>query len=74
MHVLSVELCVILKTIVLRVEVQRVGKQAMLQEFVLDAGRATIGLGNVNPRQAFKVFSCCETRGRSSLSKQLMGP
>ena len=41
--------------IVLRVEVQGVGKQAVLQEFVLDAGRATTGLGNVNPRQTFKA-------------------
>lgn len=49
-NVLNVELWVILKMIVLRVEILRVGKQAVLQEFVLDAGRATIGLGNVNPR------------------------
>jgi hypothetical protein len=54
-HGLSVEVWVILKMIVLRVEVLRVGKQAMLQNFVLDAGRATIGLGNVNPRQTFKA-------------------
>ena len=64
MHVLSVEVWVILKMIVLRIEVQRrVGKQAMLQEFVLHAGRATIGLGNVNPRQTFKAVHCWEMRG-----------
>jgi hypothetical protein len=69
-----------LKMIVLRVEVQGVGKQAVLQEFVLNARRASIGLGNVNPRQTFKVVLCWETRGGASLgprdthSKQLMGP
>ena len=74
------EVWVILKLIVLRVEVLRVGKQAVLQEFVLDAGRATIGLGNLNPRQTFKAISCQETRGGASLrpqdtqSKQLMRP
>jgi hypothetical protein len=79
-NVLSVEVWVILKLIVLRVEVLRVGKQAVLQEFVLDAGRATIGLGNLNPRQTFKAISCQETRGGASLrpqdtqSKQLMRP
>ena len=40
---------------VLRIEVPRVGKQAMLQEFVLDAGRATIGLGCLNPSQTFRA-------------------
>ena len=54
MHVLSVEVWVILKVIVL-IEVPRVGKLAVLQEFVLDAGRATTGLGNVNPRQIFRA-------------------
>jgi hypothetical protein len=55
MHVLSVEVWVILKMIVLGVEVPRAGNQAVLQEFVLNAGRATTGLGNVNPRQIFRA-------------------
>ena len=42
MHVLSVEVWVILKVIVLRIKVPRVGKQAVSQEFVLDAETATI--------------------------------
>ena len=63
MHVLSVEVWVILKMTVLRIEVLRVGKQAVLQEFVLDAGRATIGLGCVNPSQTFQAIRCQETRG-----------
>ena len=81
MHVLSVEVWVILKMIVLRIEVQRrVGKQAMLQEFVLNAGRVTTGPGNVNPRQIFRAIQCWEMRRGASLrprdthSKQLMGP
>jgi hypothetical protein len=80
MHVLSVEVWVILKMIVLRIAVLRVGKQVMLQEFVLGAGRATIGLGKVNPRQTFKAIHCQETRGGASLrprdthTKQLLGP
>ena len=44
-------------------KVLRVGKQAMLQEFVLNAGRATIGLGCVNPSQTFRATCCRETRG-----------
>ena len=52
MHVLSVEIWVILKVIVL-IEVPRVGKLAVLQEFVLDAGRATTGLGCASLSQAF---------------------
>ena len=63
MHVLSVEVWVILKVIVLRIKVPRVGKPAMFQEFVLSAGRATIGLGCVNPSQTFRATCCRETRG-----------
>lgn len=80
MHVLSVEVWIILKMTVLRIEVLRVGKQAVLQEFVLDAGRATIGLGCVNPSQTFQAVHCQEMRGGASPrpqnthSKQLMGP
>ena len=51
MHVLSVEVWVILKMIVLGIEVPRTGNQAMLQEFVLDAGRVTTGPETVNLRQ-----------------------
>ena len=80
MHVLSVEVWVILKMIVLRVEVPSVGKQAVLQEFVLDAGRVTTVPGNVNLRQIFRVVLCQESSRGASLrppdtySKQLMGP
>ena len=80
MHVLSVEVWVILKMIVLGIDEPREDKQAVLQEFVLDAGRATTGLGNVNPRQTFRAICCQETRRGASLrpqdthSKQLMGP
>ena len=52
MHVLSVEVWVILKVIVLRTKVPRVGKQALSQEFDPGAGRATIGLRCANPSQA----------------------
>ena len=52
MHVLSVEVWVILKVIVLRTKVPRVGKQAVPQEFVPGAGRETIGLRYANPSQA----------------------
>jgi hypothetical protein len=44
MHVSRVEVCVILKVIVLRIKVPRVGRLAVFQEFVLGAVRATIGL------------------------------
>ena len=75
MHVLSVEVWVILKVIVLRIKVPGVGKPAVFQEFVLDAGRATIGLGCVNPSQTFRAVRCQETsRPRNTHSKQLMGP
>ena len=49
MHVLSVEVWVILKVIVLRIEVPRVGKQAVSQEHVPGVERATIGLRCANP-------------------------
>ena len=49
MHVLSVEVWVILKVIVLRTKVPRVGKQAVPQEFVPSAERATTGLRCANP-------------------------
>ena len=80
MHVLNVEVWIILKVIVLRTKVLRVGKQVMLQEFVLGAGRATIGLRCANLSQAFWAIPCRETRGGASPrpqpthSKQLMGP
>ena len=48
---------------VLRIELLRVGKQAVLQEFVLDTVRATFGLGCVNPSQTFQAIRCQETRG-----------
>ena len=51
MHVLSVEVWVILKVIVLRTKVPRVGKQAVPQEFVPGAGGSTIGLRCANPTQ-----------------------
>ena len=63
MHVLSVEVWVILKVIVLRTKVPRVGKQAMSQEFVPSAGRATIGLRCANPSQALWAIHCQEMRG-----------
>ena len=66
MHVLSVEVWVILKVIVLRIKVPGVGKPAVFQEFVLDAGRATIGLGCVNPSQTFRAVHCWEMRGGAS--------
>ena len=80
MHVLSVEVWVILKVIVLRAKVPRMGKQAIPQEFVPGAGRATIGLRCANPSQAFWAFRCPEMRGgasprpRLTHRKQLMGP
>ena len=64
MHVLSVEVWVILKVIVLRIKVPRVGKLDVFQEFVLSAGRATIGC--VNPSQTFQAIHCQETRGGAS--------
>jgi hypothetical protein len=55
MHVLSVEVWVILIMIVLGIEVPRVGNQAMLQDFALNARRVATGLGYVSPRQIFKA-------------------
>jgi hypothetical protein len=66
MHVLSVEVWVILKVIVLRIKVLRVGKPAVFQEFVLGAGRATVGLWCVNPSQTLLAVHCRETRGGTS--------
>ena len=63
MHVLSVVVWIILKMTVLRIDEPREDKQAVLQEFVLDAGRTTIGLGCVNPSQTFRAVHCRETRG-----------
>ena len=80
MHVLSVEVWVILKVIVLRIKVLRVGKQAMFQVFALDAGRATIGLGCVSPSQTLWAVLCREMRegasprSRNTHGKQFMGP
>ena len=53
MHVLSVEVWVILKVIVLRTKVLRVGKQAVPQEFVPAAGRATTGPGSASLSHVF---------------------
>ena len=53
MHVLSVEVWVILKVVVLRTKVPRVGKQAVTQEFVPGAEKATTGLGCARLSQAF---------------------
>jgi hypothetical protein len=53
MHVLSVEVWVSLKEIVLRTKRPRVGKQAVSQEFVPGAVRAIIGLNYANSSQAF---------------------
>ena len=79
MHVLSVEVWVILKVIVLRTKVLGVGKQAVPQEFVPGAERATTGLRYVNPSQALWAVWCLETRWgasprpRLTHRKQLMG-
>ena len=67
-HALSVEIWVILKMIVLGIQVLRVGNQAMLQEFVLDAGRVTTGPETVKLRQMFRAVLCLETRRGASLS------
>jgi hypothetical protein len=53
MHVLNVEVWIILKVIVLRTKVLRMGKQAVPQEFVPRAGKATTGSGSVSLSQAF---------------------
>ena len=80
MHVLSVEVWVILKVIVLRIKVPRVGKEAMSQEFVPGAERATIGLRCANPSQVLWAVCCQGMRGGASSRpglthrKQLMGP
>ena len=71
MHVLSVEVWVILKMIVLGIEVLRVGNQTVLQEFVLYDGRATIGLENVHPRQIFRALWCSETKRGASLRPEI---
>ena len=79
MHVLSVEVWVILKVIVLRTKVLRVGKQAVPQEFVLGAEKATTGLKCANPSQALWALWFWEIRGgasprpRLTHRKQLMG-
>ena len=66
MHVLSVEVWVILKVIVLRIKVLRVGKLAVFQEFVLGAGRATTGLECVSPSPTLWAVHCRETRGEAN--------
>ena len=53
MHVLNVEVWIILKVIVLRTKVLRMGKQAVPQEFVPGAGRAATGQENASLNQAF---------------------
>jgi hypothetical protein len=53
MHVLNVEVWIILKVIVLRTMVLRIGKQAMPQEFVPGARRATTGPESASLSQAF---------------------
>ena len=62
MHVLSVEVWVILKVIVLRTKVPRVGKQAVPQEFVPSTERATTRLGCASLNQAFWAARCREMR------------
>jgi hypothetical protein len=57
-HVLSVEVWVSLKEIVIRIKRPRVCKQVVSQEFVPGAGRAIIGLSNANPSQAFWAIRC----------------
>ena len=52
MHVLNVEVWIILKVIVLRTKVLRMGKQAVPQEFVPGAEMATTGLGCSSLSQA----------------------
>ena len=80
MHVLNVEVWIILKVIVLRTKVLRVGKQVMPQEFVPGAERATTGLGYTNLSQVFWAVQCQEMREglsprpRLTQRKQLMGP
>ena len=79
MHVLNVEVWIILKVIVLRTNVPRVGKQAVPQEFVPNAERATTGLGCASLSQAFWAAQCQEMREGVSprplltQRKQLMG-
>jgi hypothetical protein len=53
MHVLNVEVWIILKIIVLRTKVPRVGKQTVPQEFVPGAEMATTGPGCASLSQAF---------------------
>jgi hypothetical protein len=62
MHVLRVEVWIILKVIVLRTKVLRMGNQAVLQEFVPGAERATTGLGCTSLSQVFWAAWCRETR------------
>jgi hypothetical protein len=66
MHVLSVEVLVILKVIVPRTKVLRVGKQAVPQEFVPSAERATTGLRYANLSQALWAIESREARGGTS--------
>jgi hypothetical protein len=66
MHVLSVEVWIILKVIVLRTKVRRVGKQAVSQGFATSAGKETIGLGYANLSQVFWAVCCQEMRGGAS--------
>jgi hypothetical protein len=53
MHVLNVKVWIILKVIVLRTKVLKMGKQAVPQEFVPNARRATIGPGSAGLSQGF---------------------
>ena len=79
MHALNVEVWIILKVIVLRTKVLRVGKRAVSQGSAPDAGKETIRLGYVNLSQAFWDIRCRETRGgssprpRNTHGKQLIG-
>jgi hypothetical protein len=70
MHVLNVEFWIILKVIVLRTKVPRMGKQAMSQDFVPGAGRATTGPGSASLRQ-FRTTLCLGTREGVSPRPQL---
>jgi hypothetical protein len=52
MHVLTVEVWITFKVIVLRTKVPRMDKQAVPQEFVPGAGKATTGPGSASLSQA----------------------
>jgi dUTPase len=71
MHVLNVEVWIILKVIVLRTKVPRIGKQAVPQEFVPGAGMAATGQESASLSQVFWAAWCLETREGVSPRPQL---